>query len=535
MDENLYRLVHTKFPKITRNQCIIAKNNNTEADEYDTSKGHELTLCYKMISLYTSNLHAAIPEFVSMWNIGNKFYVRTTEHMFAATSSFESILIGARKHLILSFLMEIGTAINILHGLGISHGYLHENAVLVNDNKQCSIMLSTCSIINSNQTLDFQQEKRKDIAAFARMIRRIMIKTRIDLSSAMSTESIHDSVRALRKCIIDDMIAYESGFWSWQQQTFFNLLTTHEFMYANVNMKTPKDMMDSVVGVFVGIFNNNSVNENGKFVLPVFVERCKPQRGLSASFNIIHALFDELTEKGYLVKNTQGMLIPNKNRLMVQSEKKKFALIGYLLAYVFVIQAPINCLFSKLVVDIVMNTSLGPMNFINSVEKQELSECKEQLCFMRLGARRITDHFPISEHYKSIYDYFYNTQHAQTVIPDLSISNFAFDRDFTADEQFMMMKYIRSLTLEKEKAMAFTRFVANSDYVCKSASTVVTLRKTCEYPGIKVSTCECSITIPQAWLSDQQILQENMDMQLMPDAREKSSNEEKMSFSYNAI
>lgn len=512
MDEKLYKYIKIRCGNIRPDQCLLPSffSKKECLDEYESTNGHDLTLCYKMISLYTSNLHPLIPELIAMWKIDNTFYLKTTASTFNVTSSLDKITTTGRKTLLISLLIELGTAINIMHSMGIAHGYINESSLVINDCKAYQVLLTNFNVI---KMLDFQQAKSADTLAFMNILRRIMIKTRLNISACLVCTDIQEAIRSLHTYLFADMIACEKEFWKWQQDALDSMIRSHEIVNANVKMASSKEMIDSVQAVVISIFNSTS----GKNILPVLVEREKPQRGFSASFGILQTVFDTMVDKGYLIKSSlNGLLIPNKGRLLLQSEKTKFVMIGYLIAYMFAIQAPVNCSLSRLVVDYVMGASMGPLNFVDGREKQELAECKDHLCLMRVGARKITDQFPYSDNHKYVYDYFYNTQHTQTTVPYLDIDNFEFDSDVSKSEKFVFISWMRSLIGENNstKARVLTKLLTNAESVYKSPSTTITVRKSSDYAGIKVSTCENSITLPQQWLASQAVLETNMNLQL---------------------
>ena len=182
---------------------------------------------------------------------------------------------------------------------------------------------------------------------------------------------------------------------------------------------------------------------------------------------------------------------------------------------------PTNCLFSEILVNFVMGMTFLPLSFLDSRERQQLSDCKEHLCLMRLGARKIIDPVFGKDHQNSsnsklLFDYFFNIQHTQTTLPLLGEDSYQFDNTITIEEQFNFMKWVKSLCLNDMKSQLFTLLLTNSNYIYKSLSTMVVVRKTDSFGGYMISTCECSITLPSVWfVLDHKEFSEKMDMMLL--------------------
>lgn len=496
----LYNFLRVKCPSIRLEQCEAFGNvslPHRDVEEFDANDGYELTFFYKILNLYCNRLHSYIPIVEKVWQSNSVFYLQTstTEHM----CTFDQIIRNSRKTIVINILIELGVVLNIIHGMGVSHGFINEKSVFLDDKTLGRVVLRNFVGYN-NSNYNFQQEKRKDIKDYVDLINRVFKTARINTSYINNNDAVNSAVESLRALLWRGIIEQECSFNDWHKAICQRALTLLEMKCIYIDCASPQALEASMLSAFTQLTKS-------KTMLPLFLDQTRKERGLSATIPVVHRILDYLITTGHFVRRQSAAaeLIPNKTiPLLSENAKKSYVMAGYLLAYMFFTKIPINCLFSETVINFIMSTSLDSLWFVDTQERQQVFECKDQMCLMRVGARKLTDivfgdNSADGAYSKLVFDYFYNTQYTQTTLPMLSEDNYVFDSDVTESERFMFMNWVKGLCLDMDKCATFTLLLTNCNYVYKSASTKVIVRKTDTYSGCRISTCESSITIPQAW------------------------------------
>jgi hypothetical protein len=308
---------------------------------------------------------------------------------------------------------------------------------------------------------------------------------------------------------------------NWQLTLTESIVSTHDIKYAPVAVNTGRltDIFLTCIREFVMTQFNNS-----KLILSVFVDNNSMERGISACVPIVNMLFDFFVVNGLLFKPNKSAsgLFPKKVTTDALTDTVKFSynFIGYLIAYVFTLNIPLQCQLSPAVVAYVMDKMDSNNNNINNnntpklnitcEDKKFLLDSKLHLCCMRAGAEKITA-LPFYGKIPApiLFDFFYNCS-ANVSIGGLGTENFCFDENMNESDQSLIIQWIR--LLDPISAMKLTMLITNSPTVSKNTANIVFKKNNND--KLSISTCDTCIDLPACWLTSLDILLQNMSIQL---------------------
>ena len=523
MDSSLFNYLRKQCKYIEESKCILTRKgrdqdvDDVDVDKYDSRCNMELTVFIKLINLYSQKIHPFISELQYVWYHDKCFYIETSSTKDMKTLA--SILPLLNNGMLFAMLTELCTALQLLHMHGVHHGGCHENMIFMTpDMKRIYIKGIACMGFSSN----FTDLKKIDERALAAMLMRISKSKNVDMSRCIQHigSDMNQVINEMRSFTWTYNMESKIVLRNWQQSLTDSIISTHEIKYPRIDVRAGKltDIFLACIKEFITTQMYSNV-----LVLPIFVDSESIERGASACVPIINMLFDFFVINDLLVSfpaapaSGKG-LFPKRvvDQNLKDSVKYTYTFMGYLIAYAFTLNIPLQCQLSPSVIAYVMDKStpatsgVRGMGMVTDDEKQVLLDSKLHLCCMRAGAAKITE-LPFYGKISGpiLFDFFYNCA-ANVSISELGPENLTFEDNLSTLEKSVIIQWLR--LLDPMSSIKMTLLIANSPHISKNTANIVFKKNS--NSSLFISTCDKSVDFPHSWLLDVNTLLQNMSIQM---------------------
>lgn len=544
-DKTLYEKLHQKCNQIKPFQCLHARPaadvSNRDIEKYDSRCTAELTFFWQMLRLQCKYTHTLIPRIVCIWRDNLVFYIQSesTAHMVSLAEHGTYI----PRHMLIGLLIDLVYAVRVIHSEGVYHGLLHESSIRIDIGGVGAVhgqLVGFADRVSGNEGA-FHVQRKRDVDMMRAMFARLMVRFNIDLSTVVahmfdpSIDNTYPIIAELRSMLATDAREIGRYVCGWQTMLAHHLLhhqKIHEVVLADI---PHKGKTEQALQEFTAIFTH------GRDCLPIFVNANTIERGRSTWIPIVHEFIDWMTNNKYLVRHADVIgVIPNNTKLLLTDHTKMvYVFAGYLLAYTFFLDLPLNCAFSKMLVQFVMDSnnvknSTSNVYVCSPAEKKIINTIKHHICYMRVGAMCLTSlsvYTSFSIYPSRLYDHHFNVDHVNVPINALSYDCFDIHCSLTPNERQTVMQWIKSLT--GRMADAVTKFVTNSPRV-SIVNTIIKLGRT-DGDALVACTCDKQLLLPSAWLVNANVLHTQMTIQLAGGVDDSSSGVDRMDINFNTI
>lgn len=524
LDHVLFAKLGPKCKNLRADQCVTAAPVSepcTDVEAYDSQCCYGLQFFHKMIQLRTKGDISMIPQLEYVWKKNSVFYVKSATTSGMCTLADYAMAIT--RPMLINILLDFFLTLHAIHQEGVHHGLIHETAIVI-DTKHPHRRAFLVGFSDRHTLTDnnFPVQRERDLRAVAAMLCRLMLITRIDLSricaiiNAPNISSVTLVISELRAILWSDTAYMDKYISRWQEMLGHTMVAT----LTSIEIGTVYGTMHERLAHVLAEFDEHVLCR--EHVMPVFVNMNIVARGKSTWIPIIHDIFDCLIDQQYLVVH-KGMagLIPNSEKnLSLSICQVAYAFIGYLIAYMFFMNIPMNCLLSRIVVQIVMNTTgqSDPLTVgivCSHTERQLIAPIKPYLCYMRTGAARLASmmiYKTFNMCASRLYDWHYNIEQANVSIGQLPVDCFHFDTCMTQHERSVVIEWTRALP-PIDACMA-THLITNHRVVTVHAAAIRFGKSTNQ--ELSISTCVSQILFPSTWLQNVETLYKQMYIQLAP-------------------
>lgn len=509
MDDKLFAYLHRHCKLIKPDQCRLlqaGEQEDEQDDKFDGRMGDQLMLFFQVVNMYTRKLHPFIPDLQAVYRSGDSFVVRTLSA--SAMQPLSKVIHNLSNGMLFGILAEFCTALCFIHQCGVHHGLVHETTLFLGEDMKRVLTRNIGYIADEGRVDNFTVRRSHDIIALRLMMNRISSARRTtdfgNLGALLASGNLREAVNELRMLAWRENTNDRLVLARWQEAIAASVVFTHEIRYIPVPLGS---VFISCLREFVSLRSDHPV-------LPIFVDECAIERGASASVPVINSLFDFFVLNNILSTHSEtDGLVPgvfDMDKLQADSTKFAYMLLGYLVAYVFILKIPLQCQLSSILVMCVMQDKLERPIKLSSKERTILVEGRHQFGYMRAGAARFTSlpffgQLPTTR----LFDFFYScTNHAS--INDMGIEHFCFPQPhLTRADKAVILQWLRGL--DPLEGIKLTQLLTNSPTISKTTSKVTFLKNTSH---LSISTCDTSIDIPEQWLTDVATLRENMRLQI---------------------
>jgi hypothetical protein len=505
MDDKLYTYLRRHCQLIKPDQCRRLVDPSEDDDRFDARAGDQLMLFFQIVNMYTRKLHPFIPDLQAVYRSGDFFYVRAVNgHEMQPLSK---VIHNLSNSVLFGILAEFCTALCFIHQCGIHHGLIHETTLFLGEDMK-RVSTRNVGYIDNSKIDIFTIRRSRDIIALRLMMNRIAAARRTtdfgNLGALLASGNLIEAINELRMLASRENNHDKLVLAQWHKTIADSVVFTHEIRYIPVPLGS----------VFIACLREFVSLRMDKLVLPIFVDECAIERGASASVPVINSLFDFFVLNNILAPHPDADgFVPGEfdmDKLQADSTKFAYMLLGYLVAYVFILGIPLQCQLSSILVMCVMQDKLVWPIKLSPRERDILVRGRHQFGYMRAGAARFTSlpffgQLPTTK----LFDFFYScANHA--AVNDMGIEHFCFPQpQMTRQDKCIIMQWLRGLT--PLEGIKLTQLLTNCPAVSKTTAKVV-FRKNQHH--LSISTCDTSIDIPEQWLADVATLRDNMRLQI---------------------